>query len=173
MCGLGGVVDVVWRSGAVVRQVSSGLTVPRFGGEEYVPGCNPCLALARPTEAGSMSVVSFVKVSPRLLSILQVASGENYDPLDRALAVLQCHIHLEGVVLESMVRLARLCLFVMPLSRRRAPTTSSRALIAYLLIAWTGLGRCSCSFAPLYLILGVCVVVLSYMCWVVWSLLYI
>jgi hypothetical protein len=41
--------------------------------------------------------------------------------------------------------------------------TSSSAFFAYPSFAWSGLGCCSCSLAPLYLALGVCVVVSSCM----------
>ena len=66
----------------------------------------------------------------------RVAPGENLDPLDRAIEALWCRSLHEGAVLESIVR-----------------QTGFVSL----------LGCRNCSLAPLYLALGACVVVSSYM----------
>ena len=101
-----------------------------------------------------MGVVSFMKASSWLPSILRDTPGENLDPLDQAVAAVQCRSLPEGAVLEFLDRRTR----------------------HRLLLGW----RCR-SLAPLYLALGACRVVWCGVVWcgvelyagVVWSLLYL
>lgn len=88
---VGGMVAGARRSVRVVRQLSLRPVAPHCGGGFACWGSSPCLVVARPMAAASMDVVSFMKASSRLLSVLRVALSEDLDPLDRAAATLRCH----------------------------------------------------------------------------------
>lgn len=54
--------------------------------------------------AAPVGVVSFLKAPSRLLLAPRDALGENHDPVDWAVAVLQCRVLLEGIAWEALSR---------------------------------------------------------------------